>query len=41
MTEDAVLSENIRWNFFGFGVDNAPNADPSDEFYVSNIRLTK
>ncbi len=41
MTEDAVLSENIRWNFFGFGLDNAPNADPSDEFYVSNIRLTK
>ncbi|MBK9165805.1 MAG: hypothetical protein IPM21_18225 [Acidobacteria bacterium] len=41
MSEDAVLSENIRWNFFGFGVDNAPNADPSDEFYVSNIRLSK
>ncbi len=42
ITEDVVrLSENIRWNFFGFGVDNAPNAEQGDEFYVSNIRLTK
>ena len=41
MTEDAVLGENTRWNFFGFGLSSAPNADPSDEFYVSNIRLTK
>lgn len=41
MSEDTVLSENIRWNFFGFGLSNAPNAEPGDEFYVSNIRLTK
>jgi hypothetical protein len=41
MMEEAVLSENIRWNFFGFGVNNAPNAEQGDEFYVSNIRLTK
>ncbi len=41
MIEDAVLSENIRWNFFGFGLSSAPNADPGDEFYVSNIRLSK
>mgnify|MGYP001611254542 CR=1 FL=1 len=41
MTEDAVLSETIRWNFFGFGLSNAPNADQGDEFYLSNIRLSK
>ena len=41
MTEDAVMGENTRWNFFGFGLSSAPNADPSDEFYVSNIRLSK
>lgn len=41
ITEEAVMSENIRWNFFGFGLSNAPNADQSDEFYVSNIRLIK
>ena len=41
MTEDAVMSENTRWNFFGFGLSNAPNAEQGDEFYVSNIRLTK
>lgn len=41
MMEDAVLSENTRWNFFGFGLSNAPNAEQGDEFYVSNIRLSK
>ena len=41
MTEDAVMSENTRWNFFGFGLSNAPNAEQGDEFYVRNIRLTK
>ena len=41
MTEDALLGENTMWNFFGFGLSSAPNADPSDEFYVTNIRLTK
>lgn len=41
MTEDAVLGESTLWNFFGFGLSSAPNADPSDEFYVSNIRLSK
>lgn len=41
MTEDAVLSETTGWNFFGFGVSSAPNAEPGDEFYVTNIRLTK
>ncbi|MBX7054991.1 MAG: hypothetical protein K1X36_08560 [Pyrinomonadaceae bacterium] len=41
MTEDAVLGESTLWNFFGFGVSSAPNAEPGDEFYVTNIRLTK
>ncbi len=41
MMEEAVMGENIRWNFFGFGLSNAPNAEPGDEFYVSNIRLSK
>ena len=40
MTEDAVLSENTRWNFLG-SANSAPNAEPGDEFYVSNIRLSK
>jgi hypothetical protein len=40
MTEDVVLSETIRWNFFGFGLSNAPNAEQGDEFYLSNIRLS-
>lgn len=35
------LDENIRWNFFGFGLSNANNAHQDDEFYLSNIRLTK
>lgn len=35
------LDENIRWNFFGFGLSNASNADVNDEFYLSNIRLIK
>lgn len=39
--EEAVLGENIRWNFFGFGLTNAPNAEADDEFYLSNIRLLK
>lgn len=41
MFEELVLNENIRWNFFGFGLSNAPNANPGDEFYLSNISLTK
>jgi len=41
MMEEPVMGENIRWNFFGFGVDNAPNAEAGDEFYVSNIHLSK
>ena len=41
MTEDALLGENTMWNFFGFGLSSAPNAEPSDEFYITNIRLTK
>ncbi len=41
MMEEAVMGENIRWNFFGFGLSNAPNAEAGDEFYVSNIRLSK
>lgn len=41
MSEDAVLSETTRWNFFGFGLSNAPNAEQSDEFYLSNVRLSK
>ncbi len=41
MMEDAVLSETIQWNFFGFGLSNAPNADQDDEFYLSNIKLSK
>jgi hypothetical protein len=41
MMEEAVMGENIRWNFFGFGVSDAPNAEQGDEFYVSNIRLSK
>ncbi len=41
MMEDVVLSETTRWNFFGFGLSNAPNAEQGDEFYLSNIRLSK
>ncbi len=41
MTEDAVMGEGTRWNFFGFGLSSAPNADQGDEFYLSNIRLSK
>jgi hypothetical protein len=41
MTEDAVMSEMIRWNFFGFDLSNAPNAEQGDEFYLSNISLSK
>jgi hypothetical protein len=33
------LKENIRWNFFGFGLTNAPNAAPGDEFYIGNVVL--
>ncbi len=40
MTDDAVMSETTRWNFFGFGLSSAPNAEQGDEFYVSNIRLS-
>jgi hypothetical protein len=36
-----ALDENIRWNFFGFGLWGGDNAEKLDEFYVSNIRLTK
>jgi hypothetical protein len=36
-----ALDENIRWNFFGFGLWGGGNADAMDEFYLSNIRLTK
>lgn len=39
--EEAFLGENIRWNFLGFGLTNAPNADEKDEFYLSNISLSK
>ena len=41
MFEELVLNENISWNFFGFGLSNAPNAEKGDEFYLSNISLTK
>ena len=41
ITEDAVMNETTRWNFFGFGLSNAPNAEQGDEFYVNNIRLSQ
>ncbi len=41
MFDDAVLGEETRWNFFGFGLTDAPNALPGDEFYVGNIRLSR
>jgi hypothetical protein len=41
MIEESVLNENVRWNFFGFGLGNAPNAEKTDEFYLTNIRLIK
>jgi hypothetical protein len=34
-----AMPPNIRWNFFGCGLGNAPNADPADEFYVTNLQL--
>jgi hypothetical protein len=34
-----AMQPNIHWNFFGCGLDNAPNADPSDEFYLTNLQL--
>lgn len=37
--QESVLGENIRWNFIGFGLSNAPNAEPGDEFSIGNIRL--
>lgn len=36
-----TLDDHIRWNFFGFGLSGGVNADRLDEFYLSNIRLTK
>ncbi len=36
-----TLDEHIRWNFFGFGLSGGGNAERLDEFYLSNIRLTK
>lgn len=41
MMEEPVMDENVRWNFFGFTLNGGANADPADEFYLSNIRLTK
>jgi hypothetical protein len=41
LQEASVMSENIRWNFFGCGLNDAPNADDGDEFYISNIRLSR
>lgn len=40
LEETNILKEEIRWNFFGFGLSEASNADPKDEFFVSNIRLS-
>jgi hypothetical protein len=34
-----AMQANIRWNFFGCGLENAPNADPADEFYLTNLQL--
>jgi hypothetical protein len=34
-----AMQANIRWNFFGCGLGNAPNADPADEFYITNLQL--
>jgi hypothetical protein len=39
VNELAEMQANIRWNFIGFGLGNDANADPADEFYLSNIRL--
>lgn len=36
-----TLDDHIRWNFFGFGLSGGANAERLDEFYLSNIRLTK
>jgi hypothetical protein len=34
-----AMQPNIHWNFFGCGLENAPNADPADEFYFTNLQL--
>ncbi len=36
-----AMQPNIRWNFFGCGLDKAPNANPDDEFYLTNLQLTE
>lgn len=34
-----AMKENTRWNFFGFGLTNAPNAAPGDEILIGNVVL--
>lgn len=34
-----ALKETVRWNFFGFGLTNAPNAAPADELFIGNVVL--
>ncbi len=41
VNELADMQANIRWNFIGFGLSNAANAEPADEFYLTNIQLTE
>lgn len=39
VSEPGIMTENVRWNFFGFGLTEAPNAAESDRFYLGNVRV--
>lgn len=40
VSEPGIMTETVRWNFFGFGLTEAPNALKGDQFYLGNIKVS-